>query len=111
MQYPSLSPLARSRSHEAKMLGGGLGVDALADELSESVRADVQDSGVTFRLEVSQDVAHIRLDRLQLRHAVLERVHDALHGLALGQVEARELVARIELNSAHEVEVCVDLCR
>ncbi|MDB6014976.1 MAG: hypothetical protein JWL65_7226 [Gammaproteobacteria bacterium] len=93
------------------MLGGGLDVDTLANELSESARADAQDSGVTFRLEVSQDLAHIRLDRAQLRHAVLERVHDALHGLAFGQVEARELVARIELNSAHEIEVCVDLRR
>ena len=93
------------------MLWGGQDVDALANELSESVRAEAQDSGVTFRLEVSQDLAHIRLDRTQLRHALLERVHDALHGLALGQVEARELVARIELNSAREIEVCVALRR
>jgi hypothetical protein len=111
MQYNSLSPIATSHFHEPKMLWGGLDVDALADELSESARAEAQDSGVTFRLEVSQDIAHIRLDRAQLRRAVLERVHDALHGLALGQVEARELVARIELNSAHEIEVCVDLRR
>jgi hypothetical protein len=111
MQYPSPSPIASARFHEPKLRGGGLGVDALADELSESVRADVQDSGMTFRLEVNQDVAHIRLDRGQFRRAVLDRVHDALHGLALGQVEARELVARIELDSAHEIKVCVDLRR
>ena len=111
MQYLSHSPIASSHFHEPKMLGGRLDVDALADELKESARAEAQDSGVSFRLEVSQDLAHIRLDRAQLRHAVLERVHDALHGLALGQVEARELVARIELNGAHEIEVCVDLRR
>ncbi len=91
------------------MLGGGLDVDALIDELSESIGADAQYAGVTFRLEVSQDLAHIRLDHAKLRHAVLERVHDALHGLALGQVKARELFARIELNSAQEIEVRVDL--
>jgi hypothetical protein len=111
MQYPSLAPLTSAHFHEPKILWGGLDVDALADELSESVRTDAQDSGVSFRLEVSQDLAHIRLDRAQLRHAVLESVHDALHGLALGQVEARELVARIELNCAHQIEVCVDLVR
>ena len=110
MQYPPLSPIASSHFHEPKILRGGLD-DALADELTESARADAQDSGVSFRLEVSQDLAHSRLDRAQLRHAVLEMVHDALHGLALGQVEARELVARIELNSAREIEVCVALRR
>jgi hypothetical protein len=111
MQYLSYSPVASSHFHGPKMLGGRLDVDALAGELSELARAEAQDSGVTFRLEVSQDLAHIRLDRAQLRHTLLERVHDALHGLALGQVEARELVARIELNSAREIEVCVDLRR
>jgi hypothetical protein len=46
-----------------------------------------------------------------MENAVIEMVHDALRGLALGQVEARELVARVMLTPAREVEVRVELRR
>ena len=43
MQYLSHSPIASSHFHEPKMLGGRLDVDALADELLESARAEAPD--------------------------------------------------------------------
>lgn len=86
-------------------------LDGLVRDLSGSVRAEAEACGVTFRLEVAQDLALVRLDSVALRDVLLEMVHDALHGLALGQVEARELVARIELTPAQQIEICVGLRR
>ena len=86
-------------------------LDALVYDLSDSVRAEAEACGVMFRLEVAQDLALARLDSVALRTALLEMVNDALHGLALGQVEARELVARIELTPAQQIEMCVGLRR
>jgi hypothetical protein len=86
-------------------------LDALVLDLSDSVRVEAEACGVTFRLEVAQDLALVRLNSVALRDVLLEMVHDALHGLALGQVEARELVARIELTPAQQIEICVGLRR
>jgi hypothetical protein len=86
-------------------------LDALIHELSDSLLYASEACGVTFRLEVAQDLAQIRFNRGQMGSALVEMVHDALRGLALGQVEARELVARIMLTPAREVEVCVELRR
>ncbi len=86
-------------------------LDALLQDLAEPVRAEAADCGVHLRLELAQELAHIRLDRVELRNVLLEMVHEALLGLALGQVEARELVARIGLTSARQIEICVNLLR
>jgi hypothetical protein len=86
-------------------------LDALVLDLADSVRVEAEACGVTFRLEVAQDLALVRLNSVALRDVLLEMVHDALHGLALGQVEARELVARIELTPAHQIEIRIGLRR
>jgi hypothetical protein len=86
-------------------------LDALIHELSHSVRDEAKACGVTFHLEVAQDLAQIGFDRAQIRNVLFEMVHDALRGLALGQVEARELVARITLMPSQEIEISVDLRR
>jgi hypothetical protein len=88
-----------------------LDLDALTRELTDSVKPEAEGSGVACRVEVARDLAHITLDRAQLRNVLLEMVHDAVHGLALGQVEARELVARIALTAEQEIEICVALRR
>jgi hypothetical protein len=85
--------------------------DAPIDELSDSLKYESEACGVTFRLELAQDLAQIRFDRGQMGNALIEMVHDALRGLALGQVEARELVARITLMPSQEIAICVDLRR
>jgi hypothetical protein len=84
-------------------------LDPSIDELSESLRYESEAFGVMFRFEVAQDLAQVRFDRGQTGNDLIEMVHDALHGLALGQVEVRELVARIMLTLAGEIEVCVEL--
>jgi hypothetical protein len=86
-------------------------LDALVHDLADPVRAEAEACGVMFRLEVAQDLALVRLDSVALRNALLEMVHDGLQGPALGQVEARELVARIELTPAQQIEICVGLRR
>jgi hypothetical protein len=86
-------------------------LDAPIDELSDSLKYESEACGVTFRLEVAQDLAQIRFDRGQMGHALIEMVHDALRGLALGQVEARELLARITLIPGQEIAISVDLRR
>jgi hypothetical protein len=86
-------------------------LDALIHELSDSVRHEAKACGVTFRLEVVQDLAQIRFDHAQMGNVLVEMVHDALRGLALGQVEARELVARITLTPSQEIAISVDLRR
>lgn len=86
-------------------------LDALIGELSDSVRHEATACGVTYRLEVARNLAQIHFDRVQLRNALIEIIHDALRGLALGQVEARELVARITLMPTREIEITVNLRR
>jgi C4-dicarboxylate-specific signal transduction histidine kinase len=88
-----------------------LDLDALIQELTDSVKPEAEGSGVACRVEVARDLAHVTPDRVQLRNVLLEMVHEALHGLALGQLEARELVARIALTAEQEIEICVGLRR
>jgi len=88
-----------------------IGLAALIHELSDSLRYESEACGVTFCLEVAQDLAQIRFDHGQIGNALVEMVHDALRGVALGQVEARELVARITLMPSQEIAISVDLRR
>ena len=100
----SLSDEQSTRHNESDL-------DALTHELSDSVGDEAKACGVAFRLEVTQDLAQIRFDRMQLRNVLVEMVDDALRGLALGQVEAHELVARITLMPTQEIAISVDLRR
>ena len=102
----------RARTHFGYLRGRDeTDLDALAHDVSNAIRAEAEASGVALRLEVAPDLAHVRLDHAHLRDALLNMVHEALHGLELGQVEARELVIHIALTPARQIELSVDLGR
>ena len=102
----------RTRTHFGYLRGRDeTDLDALTHDLSDSIRAEAEASGVTLRLEVARDLAHIRLDHAHLQDTLLNMVHEALRGLELGQVEARELIIRIALTPARQIELGVALGR
>ena len=102
----------RARTHFGYLRGRDeTDLDALTHDLSDSIRAEAEASGVTLRLEVARDLTHIRLDHAHLQDTLLNMVHEALRGLELGQVEARELIIRIALTPARQIELSVALGR
>jgi nitrogen-specific signal transduction histidine kinase len=83
----------------------------LIEELAGSIQAEAEDHGVRFRLDVPADLPQVGVDQAQLQESVLDIVNNALQCLALGQVEAGEIVLRVRLASAREIEICVELRR
>jgi hypothetical protein len=60
------------------------------------LRADAQEHGVKLTLEENAPSS---------TEAVLDAVHHALHGVALAQIDAEELVVRVEPRRGHEPAV------
>jgi hypothetical protein len=81
------------------------------ESLSAPVRAHAQECGVGFHLELSPDLKHFRFDAAPLQQALLDMADEALRGIALGRIEAREILACIGVTPEREIEVCLDLQR
>jgi hypothetical protein len=71
-----------------------------------SALADAQEHGVALRLESAGVLpADDTACREQLKATVLDAVHSALHGVALAQVDASEIVVRVGRPHDHKVAV------
>jgi two-component system sensor kinase FixL len=82
-------------------------VNAVIQELTDLIQSDAKAHGVQYRQELTHDLPTIHMDRTQIQQVVLNLVHNALEALALGQVDARELVVRTRGTPEADVEVSV----
>jgi two-component system, LuxR family, sensor kinase FixL len=82
-------------------------VNAVIHELTDLIQSDAKAHGVQYRLEMTDNLPTIHMDRAQIQQVVLNLVHNALEALALGQVDARELVVRTRSTPEADVEVSI----
>jgi two-component system, LuxR family, sensor kinase FixL len=82
-------------------------VNTLIAELTELIEADARAHGVSYRRDLQPDLPRAVLDRSQIQQVVMNLVHNALDSLALGQIDAKELVIRTRRTGAQDVEISV----
>jgi two-component system sensor kinase FixL len=82
-------------------------INSVINELTDLIQSDAKAHGVQYRQELAHDLPTINIDRAQIQQVVLNLVRNALEALALGQLDARELVVRTRATPEADVEVCV----
>ena len=82
-------------------------INAVITELSDLIRSNAQAHGVRYRQELAPNLPTINIERAQIQQVVLNLVRNALEALALGRVDARELVVRTRATPSADVEVSI----
>ena len=82
-------------------------INSVIGELTDLIRSDARAHGVQYRQELAPDLPPINIDRPQIQQVVLNLARNALEALALGQLDARELLLRTRATAEGDVEVWV----
>jgi two-component system sensor kinase FixL len=82
-------------------------INSVISELTDLIRSDAKAHGVQYRQELAPDLPTINIDRPQIQQVVLNLVRNALEALALGQLDARELLLRTRTTLGGDVEISV----
>ena len=82
-------------------------INTVIRELTDLIQSDAKAHGVQYRQELDSDLPTINIDRAQIQQVVLNLVRNALEALALGQVDARELLLRTRATAEGDVEISV----
>ena len=82
-------------------------INTVIRELTDLIQSDAKAHGVQYRQELASDLPTINIDRAQIQQVVLNLVRNALEALALGQVDARELLLRTRATAEGDVEISV----
>jgi two-component system sensor kinase FixL len=82
-------------------------INSVISELTDLIRSDAKAHGVQYRQELAPDLPTINIDRPQIQQVVLNLVRNALEALALGQLDAGELLLRTRATAAGDVEISV----
>ena len=82
-------------------------INSVISELTDLIRSDAKAHGVHYRQELAPDLPTINIDRPQIQQVVLNLVRNALEALALGQLDARELLLRTRVIAGGDVEISV----
>lgn len=77
-----------------------------APDIRSAARAAAQEHGVILRLESAGGLsANDTAGTERVRGSVLDAVHNALHGIALAQVDASEVIVRVGYPHNRKVDV------
>ncbi len=82
-------------------------INTVIGELTDLIQSDARAHGVQYRQELAPDLPTIDIDRPQIQQVVLNLVRNALEALALGQLDARELLLRTRETAQGDVEISV----
>jgi two-component system sensor kinase FixL len=82
-------------------------INTVIGELTDLIQTDAKAHGVQYRQELASNLPPIEIERSQIQQVVLNLVRNALEALALGQVDARELLLRTRLTPEGDVEIAV----
>jgi two-component system sensor kinase FixL len=82
-------------------------INSVITELTDLIQTNAKAHGVEYRQELAPNLPTINIDRAQIQQVVLNLVRNALEALALGQVDARELVVRTRATPGADVEVSI----
>lgn len=75
-------------------------------DIRSAAQADAQEHGVDLRLEATGPMpANDTAGAEHVKDTVLDTIHSALHGIALAQVDASEIVVRVGPPHGQEVDV------
>jgi len=82
-------------------------INSVITELADLIQSNAKAHGVEYRQELAPNLPAINIDRAQIQQVVLNLVRNALEALALGQIDARELVLRTRATANADVEVSI----
>ena len=82
-------------------------VNAVIEELTDLIQSDAKAHGVLYRRELAAGLPMVMLDRSQIQQVILNLVRNALEALALGQLDAAQVVVSTRCNRDGDVEISV----
>ncbi|HEY2399296.1 MAG TPA: PAS domain S-box protein [Steroidobacteraceae bacterium] len=82
-------------------------VNSLINELTGLIEADAKAHGVNYRRDLASSLPQVVLDRSQIQQVVMNLVHNSMDALALGQIDAAELIIRTRRTDSDDVEIAV----
>lgn len=82
-------------------------INELIEETGTLTSADARDHNVQVRLQLSPDLPHLMLDRIQIQQVILNLFRNALDSLAAVTAGPRQLSIRTALNADGDVTVAV----
>jgi two-component system sensor kinase FixL len=97
----------RSLAKTEQMARTPADVNTVVEELTELIRADAKAHGVDYHHHLAPDLPEVVLDRSQIQQVVMNLVHNALEALALGQLDAREVIVTTSATPEGDVEIAV----
>jgi len=82
-------------------------VNEVIEELTELIRSDARSHGVEYRHELARNLPRVILDKSQIQQVVMNLVRNALEALALGQLDAAEVLVRTGRTPQGDVQISV----
>ncbi len=97
----------RSLARTDEMVRSPADINTVIEELTELIQADARAHGVDYRCSLAPNLPQVVLDRSQIQQVVMNLLHNALEALALGQLDAREVIVSTYPTSDGDVEISV----
>jgi two-component system, LuxR family, sensor kinase FixL len=82
-------------------------INSVIMELTDLIQSNAKAHGVQYRQELAPNLPTISINRAQIQQVVLNLVRNALEALALGQLDARDLVVRTRATPSADVEISI----
>ena len=79
----------------------------LLEELRVLIVAEARASGTHIRFDLADGLPPVNVDRIQVQHAILNLLHNALDALADSPLGSREITMRTSCTPAREVEIAI----
>jgi two-component system, LuxR family, sensor kinase FixL len=98
-----LRSLARTHSMERTMTD----INSVIHEIVELMHSDARVHRAQIRLELTEGLPSVSVDRVQIQHVVLNLVRNALEALSTSNAGVREVCIRSRRTDSEEVEVAV----
>lgn len=86
---------------------GPADINGVIMELTDLIHSDAKAHGVQYHPVLAPDLPTVTANRAQIQQVVMNLVRNALEALALGQLDAGEVVVRTRMTDEGDVEICV----
>lgn len=82
-------------------------INDIVTEMQELMQSDARSRGVSLQLQLAQDLPHLMMDRVQIQHALLNLVHNAIEAVVAGGTSCPEVRVHTSRTDRGDLELAV----